>query len=984
MTDPNMKSEKWIHIRGARQHNLKDISVSLPRGALSVITGPSGSGKSSLAFDTLFAEGQRRYMESLSTYARQFLDKYEKPEVDDIEGLTPTIALEQKNHTKNSRSTVGTATELYDYLRLIYAKLGKMYCPQTGEIVKKDIVRDVVTDLLKNYAELRAYVVFPVEFAAKSKVLDRKRLLSSLLERGFSRIVTDEALTAAQSKKDPLEVMDIEAELAKKTGGATGRAGTQRDLFVVSDRLSLDEESRGRLEDSLVNAYAEGFGRSRVLVIDSDGKLLFMGRYAEYPSTGGGANRYPELTPQLFSFNSPMGACEACKGFGNILTVDPDLVIPNPRFSISQGAIDPLSKPSAKDWLKELLLFCNKRKISIHMPWKDLTEKDRLRIWNGEDEFRGVVGMFSELEESRYKMQVRVFLSRYRSPKTCQACSGHRLRPEARNVLFHAKSIGELCAMSIENLSKWFKSLPLTPTEREMSKDVLPQVHSRLDFLIRVGLEYLTLDRLAKTLSGGEAQRIALANQLGSRLTQTCYVLDEPSIGLHPRDTERLIEILRELRDLKNSVVVVEHDPDIIRAADYLVDIGPEAGENGGQLLFQGEFKTFQQSAPPNSSTGAFVAGREQVPVPMRRRMDRFEDKGARVHWLEMTDLRENNLKGVDLKIPLGMLTCVTGVSGSGKSSAIRKTLYPALAKILLQATDEVGRFGKISGFDTLKSVVMIDQDPIGRSPRSNPITFMKGFDEVRSLLASTDAARKKHYHAGHFSFNVPGGRCETCEGDGYMRVEMVFMEDIFLRCDICEGKRFKKEILDIRYNGKNVDDILSMTVTEARRFFGNQTKLHHVLGILERVGLGYIRLGQSATTLSGGESQRLKIARELATVDTAGVLYVLDEPTTGLHFRDVRVLANVLHELTERGNSVVVIEHNLDFMKTADWIIDFGPDGGERGGDIVAEGTPEDIVSVKKSHTAKHLAPVLKATKKVPVPEFLAPPKVSLPSAVS
>ena len=985
-----MKPQKWIEVIGARQHNLKSIDVRIPKETLTVVTGPSGSGKSSLAFDTVFAEGQRRFVESLSTYARQFLDKYEKPDVEDIKGLSPTIALEQKNHTKNSRSTVGTGTEIYDYLRLLFAKLGQMYSPETGEPVKKDVVRDVVQNLIKEYPGQRIYVLFPIHFVPKSKILDRKRLLASFMERGFTKVITEESLEpnkvappkkvgkavkSAEPKVDlggALEVLEIEAELATKNSTVTGRAGQAASFFVVSDRLTLEAESQGRFEDSLVNAYREGFGRARVAVLDENNGLKFLGKYAEFPSTGGGEKRFPEVTPQLFSFNSPVGACESCKGFGNILTLDPALVIPHPRLAISQGAIEPFTKPSAKDWLKELLIFCQKAKISLHSPYESLTEKDRDRLWNGEGSFRGIKGMFAELEESRYKMQVRVFLSRYRSPKICSACGGHRLRAEARSVLFHAKSIGDLTSMSVEQLAKWFASLPLTRKEKETAKDILPQVNSRLDFLIRVGLEYLSLDRLAKTLSGGEAQRIALANQLGSRLTQTCYVLDEPSIGLHPRDTDRLIRILKDLRDLRNTVVVVEHDPDIIRSADYLIDIGPNAGEGGGELLFQGEFSTFSQKAPKESSTAAYLSGKQQVPVPMRRRLDRFEDKGQRVNWLEMTGCSENNLKDVDLKIPLGMLSCITGVSGSGKSSAIRKTLYPALAKILLQATDEVGHFKRIQGFDSLKSVVLIDQEPIGRSPRSNPVTFMKVFDEVRSLFASTIEARKKHFHPGYFSFNVPGGRCETCEGDGYIRVEMVFMEDMFIKCEICEGKRFRKEVLDIRYNEKNIDDVLNMTVSEGRRFFSNQTKLNHVLGILERVGMGYLRLGQPATTLSGGESQRLKIARELAGADAAGVLYILDEPTTGLHFRDVKVLASVLHELVERGNSAIVIEHNLDFMKTADWIIDFGPEGGDRGGEIVAEGTPEEVAKSKKGYTGKYLAPVLAASKKVPVPEFL------------
>lgn len=963
-----MSAPKWIEIEGARQHNLKGFDVKIPRASFTVVTGPSGSGKSSLAFDTLFAEGQRRYVDSLSTYARQFLTKYEKPAVDSIKGLTPTIALEQKNHVKNSRSTVGTATELYDYIRLLYAKLGQMYSAETGELVKKDLSRDVADFHVKNYPSLRAYVVFPLEFAPKSKVLDRKRLAANLLERGFSRV-----FASIPKKGEEVEPLDIESELAKRTSPILGKAGQASHLFVVADRFVIEESATGRFEDAVVHAYSEGFGRCRVLVANDENKLLHEGRYADYPSTGGGEVRYPDLTPQLFSFNSPMGACENCKGFGNVLTLDPDLVIPNPRLSIAQGAVDPLTKPSAKDWLKELLVYCKKSGIALHMPWEQIPAKDRKKIWSGEGDYRGIEGMFAELEESKYKMQVRVFLSRYRSPMMCAVCQGARLRAEACAVLFHAKSIGELGKMSLKDLSKWFQSLPLSEREKETGKDILPQVHSRLDFLVRVGLDYLTMDRLAKTLSGGESQRIALANQLGSRLTQTCYVLDEPSIGLHPRDTNRLIELLKELRDLRNTVVVVEHDAEMIRASDYLLDLGPKAGENGGTLLYSGDFSDFGEKAPKESTTSSYLTGRLQVPMPMRRRTERFADQGKRVQWLELTELQENNLQNVHLKIPIGMLTCVTGVSGSGKSSAVRKTLYPALARILMGAVEETGRFKEIRGFEGLKAVSLIDQDPIGRSPRSNPITFMKVFDEVRALLASTEEARKRRYHSGHFSFNVPGGRCENCEGDGYIRIEMVFMEDLFVKCDHCEGKRFKPEVLEVKYKNKNVDEILGMTVSEARRFFAGTTRLNHVLGVVEKVGLGYIRIGQPATTLSGGESQRLKIARELASTDSTGVLYVLDEPTTGLHFGDVRTLAGVLHELVERGNTAVVIEHNMDLVKTADWIIDFGPEGGSGGGKIVYEGSPEDLVAKAKGHTAKYLKPVMAATKKVAVPEFLA-----------
>lgn len=963
--------EKFIEIEGARQHNLKNFSLRVPKSALSVITGPSGSGKSSLAFNTIFAEGQRRYMESLSTYARQFMEKHEKPEVDEIRGLQPTIAIEQKNHTKNSRSTVGTATEIYDYLRILYSKIGVMYCPKTKEIVKRDIVRDIASVNLNRFPNQKALVVFPLEMVAKSKSSERKRLLLNLIERGYSRVL----IPAEVKINKPLTIYDLQDELAAKSTTILGKAQKSLDLYVVTDRFTLEIENKGRFEEAVVSAYSEGFGRCRVIIVDDDLKTLFEGRYSEYPSTNGGENRYPELSPLLFSFNSPAGACESCKGFGNTLEIDEKLVVPNPNLSLAQGAIEPLTKPSAKNWLRNLLLFCQKNKIPLHSPWSMLSEDQRTKIWSGNKDFEGVLGMFKELEDIKYKMQVRVFLSRYRSPKTCSSCLGQRLRPEARNVLVHEMGIAELCKLSIKNLKIWFDETKFSATEKEIAKDLLPQIQSRLDFLLRVGLSYLSLDRLAKTLSGGEAQRIALANQLGARLTQTCYVLDEPSIGLHPRDTERLIGILKDLAKLKNTVIVVEHDPDVIKNAEYLVDIGPEAGTEGGYLLYQGPFSEYSKVADLTkaSSTARFLSGLDFVPVPMRRRHQRFEDKKKSVSYVEMTGLSENNLKKVSLKIPHQMLTCITGVSGSGKSSAIRKTLYPALARILAGENIEVGPFEKISGYSGIKNIAMIDQSPIGRSPRSNPITFMKSFDEVRNLMASTQAAKRKRFHAGHFSFNVPGGRCETCEGDGYIRVEMVFMEDLFLKCEHCEGKRFKPEVLEITYQDKNIDDILNMTVTDARKFFGADSKrLAANLRTLEQVGLGYVKLGQSSTTLSGGESQRLKIARELSSVDNNGHLYVLDEPTTGLHYRDVKVLIRVLNHLVENGNTVVVIEHNLDVMKCSDWIIDFGPEGGDKGGHVVFEGTPENLLKCKKSVTAEHLKDVLENSPKVSVNDFL------------
>lgn len=952
-----MKSQKWIEITGARQHNLKNIDVRFPKEQFSVVTGPSGSGKSSLAFSTLFAEGQRRFMESLSTYARQFLDKQEKPEVDSIKGLSPTIAIEQKNHTKNSRSTVGTATEIYDYLRLLFAKVGVMVDPVSGEKVKKDLIRDVVQDHLDRQKGLRAYVVFPFDLQSKSKISDRKLSVASLIERGFTKAFIEKDLKL----KAPLDLLELHDELTAKKSNILGKSNLPQRLLIMTDRFTLDEEFRGRMEESLVSAYAEGFGRAQILVLDEDSKLIEQKKYTDYPSTGAGEIRFPEMTPLLFSFNSPMGACEACKGFGSVLRVDPDLVIPHKHLTIAQGAVEPFTKPSGREWLKELVMFCRAEKIPINISWSDLNDKQRKILWDGvEKKYEGIRGVFDDLETERYKKSIRMFLSRYRSPQKCLVCDGQRLRAESRHVFIKEKNIGYLSALTIRDLKAWLETQKWNATEKATSKEILVQIQTRLDFLMRVGLDYLSLSRLAKTLSGGEAQRIALANQLGTRLTQTCYVLDEPSIGLHPRDTDRLISILKDLAALKNTVVVVEHDPDIIQNADYLVDLGPKAGEEGGALVFQGAYSDFMSKLQPESATQLFMKGTERLPKPERRRMDRFKDKKRRVQWIELSKCSEHNLQKVDLRIPRGMFTCVTGVSGSGKSTAIRKTLYPALARILLAQVEEVGPFEKIIGFEGLETVQMIDQSPIGRSPRSNPITFMKGFDSIRELFASTHEARRAGYHAGHFSFNVPGGRCETCEGEGYIRVEMVFMEDMFLKCDICEGKRYKKEVLNVQYNGKNIDDVLKMTVSEAKKFFNSEKRLYGILNTLERVGLGYLRMGQASNTLSGGESQRLKIGRELARGDTSQGVYILDEPTTGLHFRDIGVLLKTLDELVERGNTVIVIEHNLDVMRFADWIVDFGPDGGDKGGEIVFDGTPEDLVKKKNNFTAKYLSRVL------------------------
>jgi len=981
------RNDQFIKIKGARQHNLKNIDVDFPKYQFTVVTGPSGSGKSSLAFNTLFAEGQRRYLESLSTYARQFLDKQEKPDVDSMEGITPTIAIEQKNHTKSSRSTVGTATEIYDYLRLVYAKMGKMYCPDSGEPVKRDIIPHVVSECMDEHEGQRIYIGFPVTLLATSTFEDRKRNLGSLLERAYTKacpFVEQKPLLKKKkatkkktkktktSKKEKFKIFEIEDELAKKKSVLLGSLKEEQTLFVMADRMSLTPEDRGRFEEAISKSYAEGFGRARVVIVDSKGNVLKDKMLTEFPSTGIGGKRYPELTPALFSFNTSQGACPDCKGVGNLLRVDVKKVVPNENLSIAQGAIDPLSKPSQKGGLKDLLLFCQASKIPLNKPWALMDDDHKEQIWKGHNDFIGLEEHLEQLHADRHRVEIRVFLSRYRSPVSCPSCQGEKLRVEARSVLFHGKTIGELSNQSIEDLYNWFDTLPLTKNEKDIGIDVFPQITDRLNFLLRVGLDYLSLNRLAKTLSGGEAQRIALANQLASRLTQTTYVLDEPSIGLHPRDTEKLVGIIKDLRDLRNTVVVVEHDPDIIKSADYLMDIGPLAGEHGGELVFAGEYKKFIKQKQPNSITAAFMQEKEHIPVPSRRRPTRYKEIKQKIDWIEIKGCREHNLKGVDIKIPRNMLTCVTGVSGSGKSTAIRKTLYPAMCKELLLKSDEPGEFDSIRNVKKIRTIKMIDQQPIGRSPRSNPITYLKSYDQIRQLFASTREARKHRFHPGHFSFNVPGGRCQTCEGEGYIRVEMVFMEDIFIPCDACEGKRFQDRVLKIFYKGKSIYDVLSMTVNEAIEFFKTEARLHRNLSVLKKVGLGYLRLGQPSNTLSGGECQRLKISRELLMSENTDIVYILDEPTTGLHFRDVKILVKVLHELVERGNTVIVIEHNTDVMKAADWMIDFGPGGGVHGGEVVATGTPEDIIKSRKSITGKYLKPVMKASPTMTLTKFI------------
>ena len=912
-------TERHLIIKGARQNNLKNLDLEIPHNQLTVITGLSGSGKSSLAFDTIFAEGQRLYIESLSTYARQFLERVQRPDVDLIKNISPTIAIEQKNTVKNSRSTVGTSTEIYDYLRLLFAKIGKIQCPQCHIPIKKDTISNIVDFTLKHLDGQKILVLAPFSL----EKINHPLLIKTLIKKGFTRAFLNHAVTDL-TPQTPL--------------------GKEKELLIVLDRLVVKESIRPQLTDSLEIAYQEA--RGRTLIYDEKEKIH---KFSIYLRCSQCDLKFPDILPSFFSFNNPYGACTHCHGFGNNLLIDEELVVPNQNASLEQGAIDPWTKPSLRRWHKRLLEFAQKEKISTQAPYKDLDAGARKKIFEGTKGFKGVLGFFKQLERKKYKMPIRVFLSRYKSAFTCPKCQGKRLRPEIDFVKIKEKTIADLLSLTTEQAKRFFHTLELTPYEQSVSKEVLRQIKSRLSFLDKVGVEYLTLDRLTKTLSGGEAQRINLANQLGAALMQTTYVLDEPSIGLHPRDNKRLIELLKSLRDLGNTVIVVEHDPDIISQADTIIELGPQGGEKGGNLLYQGSFKEFLKQS---TLTASYLTQKETIPIPQTRR------KGSG-HILKLSGVTHNNLKSVDLFLPLNQLVCITGVSGSGKSSLIHDTLYNALARILKVEFNKIGRFKTIAGFQRIKSVRLLDQQAIGKSPRSNPITYLKAYDDIRKAFASVSESQKRGFTPASFSFNIKGGRCETCEGSGYQKLEMHFLADLYLTCDHCQGKKFKKEILDIKYKGKNIHDVLSMTIDEAYSFFITHPTTRSRLKVLQEVGLGYLKLGQPATTLSGGEAQRLKIAKELSSELTQG-LYILDEPTTGLHTDDIKKLLSVLNRLVDQGNTVVVIEHNLDVIKTADTVIDLGPEGGARGGQIIAFGTPEEVAQIKESYTGQFLKKVL------------------------
>jgi excinuclease ABC subunit A len=943
-------------VRGARTHNLKNVDVTLPSGKLVVITGVSGSGKSSLAFDTIYAEGQRRYVESLSAYARQFLERMEKPDVDRIEGISPAIAIRQKNNVRNPRSTVGTMTEIHDYMRLLYARVGRTYCRQCGEEVTRETAEVVSSRIAGLPSGSRVLIGFAIPVVSlpsnaaepeageeqdeePAETVDERdpmvESLNALRRRGFGRLLVEGRAVVFE-----------EIDMAALRG--------QPSLEVVVDRVIVDGDVRGRVTDSIETSYQEGGGSAFAVVLgesaqDASTRLVFSERF----ECRACELAYETPQPRLFSFNNPFGACPTCHGFGNIIELDMALVVPDPSKSLAEGAIEPWSKAHYRSHLATLKREARKGGPRLDVPWSELTPDERRFVVDGQGSYEGIRGFFRSLERKKYKVHVRVFLSRYRGYLPCPDCGGARLRREARDVRVAGRTIDEVSALTVRDAHRFFSRLELGAQELEVADKVLREIRRRLSFLRDVGLDYLSLDRLSSTLSGGEAQRINLATSLGSALVGTLYVLDEPSIGLHSRDNARLIAILRQLRDQGNTVLVVEHDEDMIRVADHIVDIGLGAGEQGGRVVYSGDLQGLLLE--PLSLTAKYLRNELAIPVPSpRRRL-----VGPKIR---LFGAAEHNLQDIDIEIPLNALTCVTGVSGSGKSTLVHDVLYAAIKRAKGNFDHRVGQFREIEGLEYITGVLLVDQQPIGRTPRSNPVTYLKAFDPIRELLASTKDARTRGFTASHFSFNVPGGRCEACQGEGQVRVEMQFLADVFVPCDQCDGTRFKPQVLDVRYRGKNVHQILDMTVREAIAFFSGSPKALRRLQVLDEIGLGYLRLGQPATTLSGGEAQRVKIAAHLVSVSGDRMLYVLDEPTTGLHFDDIAKLLGAFRKLIDAGHTLLVIEHNLDVIKTADNVIDLGPDGGEEGGRIVATGTPEHLAEVEASHTGRALRQVLAA----------------------
>ena len=922
----NHSPRTHIQIKGARVNNLKNIDVDIPKNQLVVITGMSGSGKSSLAFDTLYAEGQRRYVESLSSYARQFMGRMNKPDVDYIKGIAPAIAIEQKVISSNPRSTVGTSTEVYDYLKLLFARIGKTYSPISGKEVKKDTVTHIVDRLLAYEDDSTITIYSPLIPTNKRKL---KEELSLLLQKGFVRIKHQDSIQKIESV---LENKDV--------ANSTFKEG---DIHIVIDRVMLDhsDDTINRLADSIQTAYFEGKGECLVEV--NSESFSFSDKFELDGMT------FEEPTPNFFSFNNPYGACKRCEGYGKVIGIDPDLVIPDKSRSVYDGAIAPWRGEKMGLWLEKLVRNALKFDFPIHRSYSDLTKAQQEVLWTGNKYFRGLNDFFAELEEQTYKIQYRVMLSRYRGKTDCPECKGTRLRKDASFVKINDHSITDIVLMPLDEALALFQSLKLSDHDAIIAKRLLAEINNRLQFLSDVGLSYLTLNRLSNSLSGGESQRINLATSLGSSLVGSIYVLDEPSIGLHPRDTQRLIGVLKSLRDAGNTVIVVEHEQEMMEAADYLIDIGPEAGINGGELVFAGTYKEILTDK--KSLTGEYLSEKLQIPVPDKRRK-----------WNEsirVLGARENNLKGITVDFPLNVFTVVSGVSGSGKTSLVKRILYPALQKAVgSYSGDQTGLFDGLEGaIDQVEQVEMVDQNPIGRSTRSNPVTYVKAWDEIRTLFSSLPAAKANGLKPSAFSFNVEGGRCEICQGEGVVKIEMQFMADIVLPCEACEGKRFKQHVLDVQYQGKSVSDILDLSVDEAIEFFADQPKILNKLKPLQEVGLGYVKLGQSSSTLSGGEAQRIKLASFLIKGNNQKkTLFIFDEPTTGLHFHDISKLLKAFSALIELGNSVLVIEHNLDMIKSADWVIDIGPEGGEKGGNLVFAGTPEDLITCNQSYTGDYL----------------------------
>lgn len=922
-----------IIIKGARVHNLKNIDVAIPKNRLVVITGMSGSGKSSLAFDTLYAEGQRRYVESLSSYARQFMGRMNKPDVDYIKGIAPAIAIEQKVITSNPRSTVGTSTEIYDYLKLLFSRIGKTYSPESGEIVKKDTVSTVV-DFISGLGEENVFTIFCPLHPHNNRSI--KEELAVLLQKGFLRIYLDDKIFKIETI---LEDESFEDKELKDSG----------TVKILIDRIVFhnDEETLSRLADSIQTAFFEGKGDCYV---EHEGKISHFCDRFELDGM-----RFEEPTPNFFSFNNPYGACKRCEGYGNVIGIDEDLVIPDKSKSVYDNAIAPWRGEKMREWLNRLIATASKFDFPIHRSYSELTEKEQRLLWTGNKYFEGLDAFFKDLETQTFKIQYRVMLSRYRGKTVCPDCKGSRLRKDASYVKIAGKSIIDVVLMPLSRIQEFFDNLDLSPSDVKISKRLLAEVTSRVLYLNNVGLGYLTLNRLSNTLSGGESQRINLATSLGSSLVGSIYVLDEPSIGLHPRDTNKLIEVLVSLRNVGNTVIVVEHEEEMMRAADHIIDIGPEAGTHGGNLVFSGTYD--QIIKDKKSLTGAYLSGKEKIAIPAMRRKwaSHILIKGA----------RENNLKNIAVKFPLGVFTVVSGVSGSGKTSLIKKILFPALQKAIGNyAGEQTGLYDGIFGdYEQVSQVEMVDQNPIGRSSRSNPVTYVKAWDDVRALFAALPASKAAGLKPAAFSFNVEGGRCDVCQGEGEVKIEMQFMADIYLPCEACNGRRFKQQVLDITYEDKNVADILDLTIEQAVGFFAKEPKILNKLQPLVDVGLGYVHLGQSSNTLSGGEAQRIKLASFLIKGNHASkTLFIFDEPTTGLHFHDIKKLLIALNTLIEQGNTILVIEHNMDMIKSADWVIDIGPEGGDAGGNIVFEGTPEDLAKVKGSYTGKYLKDHLKA----------------------